>query len=91
MDLDKQLDTEVTIDAVAENASAGAIVMVGRTPVYIDGLPRWDKAHADKQVSVTGTLRREAGDEVVNAAGEYSHGVPDGRFILESATWTLKA
>lgn len=89
MKLEQKVDTEVTIDSVAENASQGAIVTVGRTPVYIDGLPRWDKAHDGKQVSVTGTLRREAGDDVVSPTGEYSHGVPDGRFILESATWKL--
>lgn len=89
MNLDQKVDTEVTIDSVAENASQGAIVTVGRTPVYIDGLQRWDRAHAGKKVAVTGTLRREAGDDVVSPTGEYSHGVPGGRFILEAATWKL--
>ncbi len=79
----------VTIQGVAENASRGAIVTVGRTPVYIDGLERWDGAHRDKQVTVSGTLYIEPGDEVVNAKGEYSHGVPTGRFMLESASWKL--
>ena len=89
MKLDHKIDTEVTIESVAENASQGAIVSVGRTPVYIDGMERWDRAHAGKKVSVTGTLRREAGDDVESPTGEYSHGVPGGRFILESATWKL--
>ncbi len=89
MKLDTKIDTEVTIESLAEDASQGAIVSVGRTPVYIDGLQRWDKAHAGKKVSVTGTLRREAGDEVESPTGEHSHGVPDGRFILEAATWKL--
>lgn len=87
MNLDQNVDKQVTIESVAENASQGAIVTVGRTPVYIDGLQRWDRALDGKKVTVTGTLRREAGDEVVNAKGEYSHGVPNGRFVLESASW----
>jgi hypothetical protein len=79
----------VTIEGLAENASRGAIVTVGRTPVYVDGLERWDAAHSGKQVTVTGALYVEPGDEVVNAKGERSHGTPDGRFMIESASWKV--
>jgi hypothetical protein len=61
----------------------GAIVTVGRTPVYIEGKERWEKAFAGKKVIVTGTLRREAPEVLENAAGEHSHGVPGGRYLIE--------
>lgn len=90
MSLDQQINTNVTITGTARNAMAGAIVMTeDRTPIYVDGLERWDKAHDGKQVSASGVLRREAGDEVVNAKGERSSGVPTGRFVLEKPTWKL--
>lgn len=67
----------------------GAIVSVGRTPVYIEGLERWDRTHRGQKVIVTGTLRYEAPEQLENAAGEHSHGVPGGRWVLESASWSL--
>ena len=88
MDLAQKVGEQITIDSVAENASQGAVVTVGRTPVYIDGLERWDKATRGQQVSVTGTLRLEPGDdELVNDKVEHSTGVPSGRYILDGATW----
>jgi hypothetical protein len=90
MKLDENVGNEVTIESIAENASQGAIVTVGRTPVYIDGLERWDRAHAGHKVSVTGTLTQEAPDEVYDPkTGEYSTGFAAGRYILESASWKL--
>jgi hypothetical protein len=90
MSLDQQVGSNVTIEGMARNAMAGAIVQTAdRTPIYIDGLERWDKAHDGKQVSASGTLRREGGDEVVNSKGERSSGFATGRFILEGATWKL--
>ncbi len=89
MDLDQNINKQVTIDSVARNAAAGAVVLVDDTPVYLEGLERWDSAHNGKQVTVSGLLFRESGDDVVNAAGEYAHGIPDGRFVLKSPTWKL--
>lgn len=88
MKLAHEIDKEVTIESVAEDAAMGAIVLVGRTPVYIEGLERWDRALAGKTVKVTGTLRREVPEELVDDQGQVSHGVPGGRYLLEAATWT---
>src|SRR5690349_15502349 len=88
-ELPNNVGKQVTIGSVAEDASMGAIVSVGRMPVYIDGLERWDKAHRGQKVIVTGTLTREAPEQLTNAAGEHSHGVPGGRYILEAASWSL--
>ena len=90
MGLEQQIDSKVTITGTARNAMAGAVVLTAdRTPVYVAGLDRWDRAFDGKQVSASGTLRREAGDEVVNSKGEHSHGIAGGRFVLEGPTWTL--
>lgn len=91
MSLEQKINSKVTIEGVARNAAAGAVVLTDdRTPVYVAGLERWDRAFDGKNVSASGTLRREAGDDVVNAKGEHSHGIPDGRFVLEAPTWTLR-
>jgi hypothetical protein len=88
--LDNQVGSTVTIEGTARNAMAGAIVqMADRTPVYIEGLERWDSAHDGKPVSASGTLRREGGDEVVNSKGERSSGFAGGKFVLEGPTWKL--
>jgi hypothetical protein len=90
MGLEQMIDSKVTINGVARNAAAGAVVLTeDRTPVYVEGLERWDRTLDGKQVSATGTLRREAGDQVVNAKGEYSTGIASGRFVLEGPTWAL--
>jgi hypothetical protein len=83
MDLDAQLDREVTIEGTAENGAAGAIVrVVDRTPIYLDGLARWNCA-AGTAVRVTGVLRKRAGDRVVDDRGQHGHGIPSARYVLE--------
>jgi len=90
MSLDQQVGTKVTIRGTARNAAAGAVVLTDdRTPVYVAGLDRWDRATDGKQISASGTLRKVGGDPVVNDRGEHSHGVPGDRFVLEQPTWTV--
>ncbi|NVB78382.1 MAG: hypothetical protein HOV81_08325 [Kofleriaceae bacterium] len=90
MSLDSKVDSHVTIQGTARNAMAGAVVLTeDRTPVYLDGVERWERTVDGKRVSATGTLRRLGGDEVVNDKGEHSHGIPGGRFVLEQPTWTV--
>lgn len=90
MDLQNNVDTKVTIDGVARNAAGGAVVMTDdRTPIYVGGLDKWDKATDGKKVSATGTLRRQDAGDLKNDKGEYSHGVPGERFVLEQPTWKL--
>jgi hypothetical protein len=93
MDLHQNVDQDVTLTGKAETARMGAMVTVDvngkKRPVYIDGLDRWDSQYDGKDVEVKGTLRFEQPDDVVDQAGNYSTGVPAGRFVLESATWDL--
>ncbi len=75
MSLAQQINTQVTLEGTARNAKAGAIVQVeDRTPVYVDGLERWDRAVDGKPVSASGMLRKQGADDVVGENGEHSTG-----------------
>jgi hypothetical protein len=90
MDLQDKVDSKVTIEGTARNAALGAVVLTDdRTPVYVDGLESWDRATDGKKVSASGMLGKCGGDQLVNAAGEYRHGVPGDRFVLEQPSWTV--
>lgn len=90
MSLEQQVDTQVTIEGTARNAMAGAVVLTAdRTPIYVEGLERWDSAFDGKKVSASGTLRKRGGDDTVNAAGEHSSGITGNHFVLEQPTWAL--
>ena len=91
MSLEQQIDTQVTIEGTARNAMAGAVVLTAdRTPVYVDGVESWDGSVDGKQISASGTLRRRAGDDVVNANGEHASGISGPHFVLEQPTWTVR-
>ncbi len=90
MSLEQNIDKQITIEGTAKNAMAGAIVLTpDRTPVYVDGLERWDRAVDGKAISASGTLRRRGGDDVVAANGEQSSGITGDHFVLEQPTWTV--
>ena len=90
MDLQSKVGRQVTIEGTARNAAAGAVVLTDdRTPIYVDGLERWDRATDGKKVSASGTLRKRGGDQVVNDRGEYRHGTPGDRFVLEQPSWKV--
>jgi hypothetical protein len=87
-DLDQMVGREVTIDGIARNAAGGAVVLTDdRTPIYVAGLSRWDGAIDGKKIRATGTLRKLAGQDLVNAKGEVSHGFPGERLVLEQPSW----
>ncbi len=90
MSLDSKIDSQVTIEGTARNAMAGAVVMTAdRTPVYVDGLERWDSAFDGKKINATGTLRKRSPDDVVAGNGEQSSGIASAHFVLEQPTWAL--
>ncbi|MBM4393337.1 MAG: hypothetical protein FJ090_19625 [Deltaproteobacteria bacterium] len=90
MTLDQQVGTQLTIEGTARNAMAGAVVLTAdRTPIYVDGLERWDLAFDGKRVSACGTLRKRGGDDVVDASGVQSTGISGDHFVLEQPSWTL--
>lgn len=90
MSLDQKVGTHVTIEGTARNAMAGAVVLTAdRTPIYVDGLERWDGAFDGKKISASGTLRKRGGDDVVNDAGEHASGIAGSHFVLEQPSWAL--
>jgi hypothetical protein len=89
MSLADKVGSKVTIEGTARNGAAGAVVVTSDGPVYLGGLESWDKATDGKRVSASGVLRAHSGGSLVNAKGEYSHGVPGDRLVIEAATWNL--
>jgi len=90
MSLEQQVGTQVTIEGTARNAMAGAVVLTAdRTPVYVDGLERWDGQFDGKKISASGTLRKRGADDVVAANGDQASGIGGDHFVLEQPTWAL--
>ncbi|MFT3694856.1 MAG: hypothetical protein QM831_17030 [Kofleriaceae bacterium] len=87
MSLSESVGKQITVEGTARNAAAGAVIMTGDGPIYLQGIESWDKATDGKQVSVTGTLRAQDNGSLVNDKGEYSHGIPGKKYELASATW----
>jgi hypothetical protein len=86
----QQVGQQAEIRGTARNAMAGAVVLTeDRTPVYIDGLERWDDSLDGSEVRVTGTLTRgsAAPQASTNQQGEVSHGMEGGNFIVQDAKW----
>lgn len=89
MSLDEKLGTQITIEGTARNAMAGAVVLTAdRTPVYVQGLERWDRAVDGKRVRASGMLRKRGADAVVDAHGAQASGFPGDHYVLETPTWT---
>jgi hypothetical protein len=90
--LDPQVDQQITINGTAYDAMMGAVVVLDdRTPVYVDGLTRWDTAAYGQSIEATGTLRKRSlgPDPVVDADGGVSHGIEGSQYILEDPQWQL--
>jgi hypothetical protein len=80
--LEAQVGQRVTLTGAAQNAAAGASVLVDGWPVYIGGLSRWPADLAGRELDVTGTLVRTRGP----APEDRIHG-PSGGYALHDATW----
>lgn len=79
----------VRLVGVAENAKGGAVVLVGKSPVYIAGRDAWPEAMRTKRVSLGGTLVNEQYLPVatVSPKGEISQGTSGGsQTVLRDAT-----
>lgn len=79
----------VRLVGIAENAKGGAVVLVGKSPVYIAGKDSWPEAMRTKRVSLGGTLVREQFLPVatVSPKGEVSQGTAGGsQTVLRDAT-----
>ena len=80
--LEAQVGQRVTLTGTAQNAAAGASVLIEGWPVYIGGLSRWPADLAGHELDVTGTLVRTRGP----APEERVHG-PAGGYALDDASW----
>lgn len=62
VDWSKNLDTEVNVSGVAQNAKAGALLMTGpEDAILIQGLSEWDPKALGKMVTVHAIVRRVPG------------------------------
>ena len=89
-DPSEHLNENVVLVGVAENAKAGAVVLLAdQTAVFIENLDYWDKKSYKKKMKVAGALRSRklAPDPVVDAAGNVSAGMSGEALILEGARW----
>ena len=90
--LEPMLDQNVTINGTARIAMLGAVILTDdRTPVYVDGIERWDNNTDGRSIAASGLLVRKklAPDPVVDADGGHSHGIEGTQYVLESANWSL--
>ncbi len=86
LSLQEMVNASTTLEGKATNAKAGAMVLVGNDPVYIDGLDSWSKNFLDKQVSISGKLvvKSFIPKAEVNKSGEISQGGSgDEDYVLE--------
>jgi hypothetical protein len=80
--LEAQVGQRVTLTGTAQNAAAGASVLVEGWPVYVGGLSRWPAELVGRRLDVSGTLVRTRGP----APQERVHG-PAGGYALDDASW----
>jgi hypothetical protein len=80
--LEAKVGQRVTLTGTAQNAAAGASLLVDAWPVYIGGLRRWPADLAGRTLDVTGTLVSTRGP----APEERAHG-PAGGYALDDASW----
>ena len=80
--LEAQVGQRVTLTGAAQNAAAGASLLVEGWPVYIGGLSRWPADLAGRELDVTGTLVSTRGP----APEDRVHG-PSGGYALDDASW----
>ncbi len=86
LSLQEMVNANTTLEGKATNAKAGAMVLVGNDPVYVDGLDSWSKNFLDKQVSISGKLvvKSFIPKAEVNKSGEISQGGSgDEDYVLE--------
>ncbi len=79
-----------TLIGTAKNAKAGAVLLVDKNPIYIEGLAEWSEELLDKQVQATGRLVQEKfiPDPGPDEHGAYSQGAIGPQSVLKESTDT---
>jgi hypothetical protein len=81
-----QVGATVTVEGIAVNAAAGAVVMTDEGPVYIAGLEAWDDTTRGSEVRYRGVLRVRDGGDQITVLGEPTHGIPSEHYVIESGS-----
>ena len=76
----------ITVEGIAVNAAAGAVVMTDEGPLYIDGLAAWDDATRGTEIRYRGVLRVRDGGDQITVLGEPTHGIPSEHYVIESGS-----
>ncbi len=81
----------VRLGGTARDAKGGAVLLVGKTPVYLPGLDAWPAGAQGQQVVVGGTLvqKQHLPEARRDARGAVSQGASGPQWVLESPQWRL--
>jgi hypothetical protein len=86
--MQEQIDAHGVFEGTARNAKAGAVVVVGGKPLYLDGLAAWPDGCDGMDVRVAGTLRRRKKiADPVCAGGQLSQGATGMQLVIEAPVW----
>lgn len=85
-DWGKSENQEVDVTGTAENAKAGALLMLEpERPILLRGVPEWDEETVGKKVNVKATVRRVPGFPQADDSDQAIQGTASGRDI-----WVLE-
>ncbi|GEM_PF-4404995 len=85
-DWSKSENQEVNVTGTAENAKAGALLMLDpERPILLRGVPDWDEQTVGKRVNVEAIVRRVPGYPQADDSDEAIQGTASGRDI-----WVLE-
>jgi cytochrome c-type biogenesis protein CcmE len=83
----------VRLAGLARDAKGGAVLLLGKEPLYLAGLERWPEAVQGKTVAVGGTLRSKQHLPVAtkDTKGAISQGTSAAslQWVFEAPTWRL--
>ena len=79
------------LSGVARNAKGGAVLLVGKAPLYLGGMQRWPPEAEGKLVAVGATVvdKQYLPEAARNEKGEWSQSATGTQLVLESATWRV--
>jgi hypothetical protein len=87
VDWSAKRDTEIHIGGIAQNAKAGAVLMIGpEHAILVQGLSEWDTATVGKNVMVEAIVRRVPGYPKAKTSG----GIPMQGTASGRDTWVLE-
>jgi hypothetical protein len=87
------LGQRVRLSGIARNAKGGAVLLLGDSPVYLQGVESWPLGVDQKLVGVGGKLvsKRYLPEATRDAKGAISQGTSEGstQWVLEAPVWRV--